>query len=127
MYRRTHAITKRIMAYFLIYTITLFDTLSFTFGLTSVVLFIIYGHIMLKDFGYLTDEQKQEQKKLSWMWKVALTCLLLSTFIPSSRQAAFIYMAPKILEDDNFRETFKNFPEIVRLGTEYLKQTLEVK
>ena len=45
------------MAYFLIYTITLFDTLSFTFGLTSVVLFIIYGHIMLKDFGYLTDEQ----------------------------------------------------------------------
>lgn len=58
---------------------------------------------------------------------MALTCLLLSTFIPSSRQAAFIYMAPKILEDDNFRETFKNFPEIVRLGTEYLKQTLEVK
>lgn len=52
------------MVYFLIYTITLFDTLSFTFGLTSVVLFIIYGHIMLKDFGYLTDEQKQEQKKV---------------------------------------------------------------
>lgn len=112
------------MSYFLIYIVILFDSLIFTFGLISVVLFVAYG-LMLKDFDYLTNEQ--ERKKLSWMWKVALTCLLLVTFIPSSRQAAFIYIAPKILEDDNFRETFKNFPEIVRLGTEYLKQTLEVK
>lgn len=56
----------------------------------------------------------------------SLGCIfsLIMTFIPNQKQLAFIIAAPYILENQQLQEAGKNSAEIIRLGTEYLKQSL---
>lgn len=49
---------------------------------------------------------------------------LLQTFIPSQKQLAFIIAAPYIVENQQLQEAGKNSAEIIKLGTEYLKDVL---
>lgn len=51
----------------------------------------------------------------------------LATLLPTSKQLAFIVIAPQIIENGAVKDTVKNIPEITKLGTEYLKQLLEDK
>lgn len=53
--------------------------------------------------------------------------LSLAVFLPSSKGIAFIYVAPKLIENDNVKETFANIPELAKLGTDYLKELLKEK
>ena len=59
----------------------------------------------------------------------ALGCVfsLITTFVPNQKQLAFIMAAPHIIENKDLQEAGKNSAEIIRLGTEYLKQSLEMK
>ena len=56
----------------------------------------------------------------------ALGCIfsLIITFIPNQKQLAFIMAAPYIVENQQLQEAGKNSAEIIKLGTEYLKQSL---
>lgn len=51
--------------------------------------------------------------------------LSLAILLPTSKGIAFIYVAPKLIENDNVKETFANIPELAKLGTDYLKELLK--
>ena len=53
---------------------------------------------------------------------VAMTTLF--AFFPSQRQVAFIIAAPYIVENQQLQEAGKNSAEIIKLGTEYVKDIL---
>ena len=58
---------------------------------------------------------------------IFLISLMIAIFVPNQKQAAFIIAAPYIVENQDLKDASKNTAEIIRLGTEYLKQALEVK
>lgn len=58
---------------------------------------------------------------------IFLISLMIAIFVPNQKQAAFIIAAPYIIENQDLKDASKNTAEIIRLGTEYLKQALEVK
>lgn len=55
--------------------------------------------------------------------KVGIICMFLAIFVPTTKQAALIYIAPKVVNN----EVIENAPEITKLGTEYLKELLKEK
>lgn len=57
-------------------------------------------------------------------YPVLFLLVLLTTFIPSQKQLAFIIAAPYIVENEDLQQAGKNTAEIVKLGTEYLKEIL---
>lgn len=56
-------------------------------------------------------------------------CILLfiKVLLPTQKEAAFIWLAPKIVNNEDITDTAKNIPELAKLGTEYLKAILEDK
>lgn len=66
--------------------------------------------------------------KISKRWfTFYVIIILLAVFIPSQKQMAFIISAPYILENKELQDAGKNTAEIVKLGTEYIKNILEEK
>lgn len=57
-------------------------------------------------------------------YPVLVLLVLLNIFVPSQKQLAFIIAAPYIVENENLQQAGKNTAEIVKLGTEYLKEIL---
>ena len=53
--------------------------------------------------------------------------VLFAMFLPTTKQAAFIWIAPQIVENGAVKDTVKNIPELAQLGTEYLKEMLKEK
>ena len=49
---------------------------------------------------------------------------LITSFIPNQKQVAFIVAAPYLMENQNLKDAGNNATEVLKLGTEYLKQTL---
>ena len=64
---------------------------------------------------------------LKMVTPIFLISLMIAIFVPNQKQAAFIIAAPYIIENQDLKDASKNTAEIIRLGTEYLKQALEVK
>lgn len=59
-----------------------------------------------------------------WLYPILAIMFLLNVFIPSQKQLAFIIAAPYIVENQQLQEAGKNSAEIVKLGTEYVKDIL---
>ena len=57
----------------------------------------------------------------------SVVLLVLSQLLPTTKQAAFIYIAPQIIENGAVKDTVKNIPELTKLGTDYLKELLKEK
>ena len=74
----------------------------------------------------LTEENNEESDLRSIKLLFSLGCIfsLIMTFIPNQKQLAFIIAAPYIVENQQLQEAGKNSAEIIKLGTEYLKQSL---
>ncbi len=58
---------------------------------------------------------------------VSLIFIILGALLPTTKQAAFIYIAPQIIENGAVKDTVKNIPELTKLGTDYLKELLKEK
>lgn len=97
--------------------------------------FIIAVLFVFAICGFIVVASKNEDKKMSEIkdedFKTAsllfvLGCVfsLIATFIPNQKQLAFIIAAPYIMENKELQEASKNSAEIIKLGAEYLKQTL---
>lgn len=65
--------------------------------------------------------------KLKMMFIVSFILLGISMVLPTTKQAAFIYIAPQIIENGAVKDTVKNIPELAKLGTDYLKELLKEK
>lgn len=70
------------------------------------------------------DNYKLLIKCGKWLYPVFAFTFLLSIFIPSQKQLAFIIAAPYIVENQQLQEAGKNSAEIIKLGTEYVKDVL---
>ena len=65
--------------------------------------------------------------KLKTLFTLEVIAIILSVLLPSTKQAAFIWIAPQIVENGAVKDTVKNIPELTQLGTEYLKELLKEK
>lgn len=73
---------------------------------------------------YDDDLQKLIRKIGKWFIPLYFILVMLHTFIPSQKQLAFIIAAPYIVENQQLQEAGKNSAEILKLGTEYVKDVL---
>lgn len=64
-------------------------------------------------------------KCAKWLYPVYACIFLLTIFIPSQKQLAFIIAAPYIVENQQLQEAGQNSAEIIKLGTEYVKDILK--
>ena len=69
----------------------------------------------------------KSKKILNISSKVFFIVLAIGFFIPSQKEAAFIYIAPKLINNVNFQETVKQIPELSNLGLQYLNDILKEK
>ena len=72
---------------------------------------------------------KQKLKDFMWckIFTISAVFLTIATLLPTTKQAAFIWIAPQIVENGAVKDTVKNIPELTKLGTEYLKELLKEK
>jgi hypothetical protein len=77
------------------------------------------------DFGKDDDDAKAIGKMLKIYSPIYGVVVLLSILIPSQRQLAFIIAAPYIVENKDIQQATSNSAEIIKLGTEYLRNILK--
>jgi len=127
------------------YLLTIVDNLhgimvafSIVFGAALFAMTVInFVHIVdnlddIRQNRYLQYNENSLRRKLfSKLNKISAVLFAISlsftVFLPSSKGIAFIYIAPKIVENGDVKETFANIPELAKLGTEYLKDLLKEK
>lgn len=91
--------------------------------------------LMILIIGSMEFEQDKGEKiralasmfKLKACFITSVILLILGTLLPTTKQAAFIYIAPQIIENGAVKDTIKNIPELTKLGTDYLKELLQEK
>ena len=70
------------------------------------------------------NDKESDFRSIKLLFSLGCIFSLIMTFIPNQKQLAFIIAAPYILENQQLQEAGKNSAEIIRLGTEYVKQSL---
>ena len=65
--------------------------------------------------------------KIKALITLEVISIIAGTLLPNTKQAAFIWIAPQIVENGAVKDTVKNIPELTKLGTEYLKELLKEK
>lgn len=132
------------MSYFGIYLLTKLDSFKSLFNAISAACCIalvistaaslIYS--LVKSDEYYGDKDKTlfdhlklavQGFKLKFIIISTLVVMSINALIPSTKQAAFIYIAPQIIENGAVKDTIKNIPELAKLGTDYLKELLQEK
>jgi hypothetical protein len=99
-------------------TLTILTTICAICCVPIVVGTVAYHMDGIEDFKFF--------KKIGKVfYPVTALLILLSTFIPSQKQLAFIIAAPYIIENEDLQQAGKNTTEIIKLGTEYLKEILD--
>jgi hypothetical protein len=88
---------------------------------------LIVGGLELYSDGGEAVKNLARMFKLKMMFIVSAILLGISMALPTTRQAAFIYVAPQIIENGAVKDTIKNIPELTKLGTDYLKELLKEK
>ena len=79
---------------------------------------------------YDTKEEKEKIVKHYHVKGLYFVCIIawsLAILLPTTKQAAFIWLAPQIVENGAVKDTVKNIPELSKLATEYLKELLKEK
>ena len=71
-----------------------------------------------------TDYAKEGFSFARFVFYIEVALGLVHTFLPSQKQMAFIIAAPYIVENQQLQEAGKNSAEIIKLGTEYVKDIL---
>ena len=82
--------------------------------------------------GFISDFEDPDSNEFKFIKKMlkieaisAAVLALLITFLPNQKQVAFIMAAPYIVENQELHDASKNTAEIIKLGTEYLKDILK--
>ncbi len=90
------------------------------------VLLIFGAIIMICSFVATadTDAAKDGLMFVKFILYIEIVLGLMHTFLPSQKQLAFIIAAPYIVENQQLQEAGKNSAEIIKLGTEYVKDVL---
>lgn len=96
--------------------------------ISSMLAFVLTFPVTISTIMCFEDGLKKElNKTIKILYPAWLFFILLWAAIPTTKEAAFIWIAPQIVENGAVKETVKNIPELTRLGTEYLKNVLKEK
>lgn len=101
------------------------NTISVLLGILMIPLILLtVGYILFTDSDTDDEYYKLTRSIARWFYPLYFALLMLNTFLPNQRQLAFIIAAPYIVENEDLQQAGKNTAEIVKLGTEYLKEIL---
>ena len=107
---------------------------SLFIGISLLIITSVIALFVLIIGGVEFDEDKGERirllaniTKLKILFTISAICIGISIVLPTTKQAAFIYIAPQIIENGAVKDTVKNIPELTKLGTDYLKELLQEK
>lgn len=116
-----------IMTYLGMYLLLLLDGFNTTTTIVATACLIWAGivYVITSTENCDTEVRKECIKELyaDLSLKVGIISMFLAVFVPTTKQAALIYIAPKVINN----EVIENVPEITKLGTEYLKELLKEK
>ena len=124
------------MDYFMMYLLTQLDSLKSVLLFFSIISTIVTGILLLVCAMAASDcygDFKEAFQGYTKTFKLKLCIVLFFVFcfaealLPSTKQAAFIYIAPKIIANGDVKDSIKTVPELTKLGTEYLKTMLKDK
>ena len=111
------------------------NTLSFIGFICCAVLLIPIAAMADGNSSYCEPDRafnklfKQNLKDFMWckIFTISAVFLTIATLLPTTKQAAFIWIAPQIVANGAVKDTVKNIPELTKLGTDYLKELLKEK
>jgi len=129
------------MTYFEAYILTRLDPLKNLFlslsskgiGVLIILFAILFTSFLLiespRDLEY--DQQKtiKKIKNIFFFLIIPVYCLsfIIATLIPTSKEMAFIYIAPAIVNNKDVQKTIQKIPELSGLGFEYINELLKTK
>lgn len=119
-----------------LYLLLKLDVLKNLSGNIAIFLLILSGLLVFIITIICSDFYGREDFKETWkgwvkFFKVKLILflsiflLVLDTLLPTTKQAAFLYISPHIINNGEVQEAVKILPEIVKLGTDYLKEIIK--
>lgn len=109
-----------------IYLWTRLDIISFIFVLLTIISLIGLGVVFAH--SQMIEMTQDEGTKDRWIRNLVITLIISITaiiLIPSKRDAAMIYIIPKMAQSETFKEISANTPEITKLAIDALKDTLQ--
>ena len=130
------------MSYLGFYLLAKLNDIGFVLSVLSVIGFICCALLLIPivimadvDSSYCEPDRafnklfKQKLKDFMWckIFTISAVFLTIATLLPTTKQAAFIWIAPQIVENGAVKDTVKNIPELTKLGTDYLKELLKEK
>ena len=93
-------------------------------GAISALCSICYS-IEQTSYSEETDDAKLCKQIVKKCLPVFVVCILLWVFVPDKKDAAMIYVIPKMAQSETFNAISKETPEITKLALEALKETLQ--
>lgn len=109
-----------------IYLWTRLDIISFIFVLLTIISLIGLGVVLAH--GEMIEMTQSKKAKNRWIKNLFITfiiSLIAIVLIPSKKDAAMIYIIPKMAQSETFKEISNNTPEITKLAIDALKETLQ--
>jgi len=103
-----------------IYWITRLDSLNVALAIIWIALAIASVAMIIGAFVYSLDDEL-EQYPVGVMKKITITTvavLLLSIFIPSTKEVAAIYLIPKIANNEQVQKLPENFVKLLNVKME---------
>lgn len=119
------------MSAWLIYIWTMLDPIltaviivTIASGMVGALCSICYS-VERSTYSEETDDAKFCKQIVKKCLPVFVVCLLLWVFVLSKKDAAMIYVIPKMAQSETFNAISKETPEITKLALEALKETLQ--
>lgn len=109
-----------------IYLWTRLDIISFIFVLLTIISLIGLGVVLAH--SQMIEMTQDEWTKDKWIRNLVISLiisLIAIVLIPSKKDAAMIYIIPKMAQSETFKEISNNTPEITKLAIDALKETLQ--
>lgn len=109
-----------------IYFWTRLDIILFIFVLLTIISLIGLGVVLAH--SQMIEMTQDEGTKDRWIRNLLITFIIsltVAVLIPSKRDAAMIYIIPKMAQSETFKEISNNTPEITKLAIDALKETLQ--
>lgn len=109
-----------------IYLWTRLDIILFIFILLTIISLIGLGVVLAH--SQMIEMTQDEGTKDRWIRNLLITFIIsltVAVVIPSKKDAAMIYIIPKMAQSETFKEISNNTPEITKLAIDALKETLQ--
>ena len=116
------------MNYFTAYLFTRLNSINnltevlLIMGIISIVIGLVASACYSIEYDFPKKLWKESISKIKY-WAIFL--LLINLLVPTQKEASFIYIAPAIVNNKDFKETIQQIPELSNRGLQYLNDLLK--